>query len=224
MARLTATDRAAIESRRVEKVYAALASVYDACFDWALGPGRRIAVSRLPIRPGEHVLEVGVGTGLSLPFYPRGCHITGIDISEPMLEQARERVDALDRRDVELRVMDARQLAFPDGAFDHVLAPYVISVVPEPERVMREMRRVCRPGGTVMVVNHFLSESRVLGAVERLFTPLSQWIGFRMDLPAGLVLETAGLDLVSIERVNLLGLWRLIHLRRTAAETDAPGQ
>ena len=91
MARSSTADRAALESRRVEKVYSVLARVYDAGFDWALGPGRRLAVGRLPARAGERVLEVGVGTGLSLPHYPEGCRVTGIDISEPMLEQARER-------------------------------------------------------------------------------------------------------------------------------------
>lgn len=216
MSRSTAADRTAVDSRRVEKVYAALARVYDACFDWALGPGRRIAVSRLPIRPGDHVLEVGVGTGLSLPFYPPGCRITGVDISEPMLEQARERVEQLDRRDVELQRMDARALEFREESFDHVLAPYVISVVPEPRRVMHEMRRVCRPGGTVMVVNHFQSEGRVVGALERLLTPASQWIGFRMDLPVTTVLDTPGLETLSVERVNLLGMWRLIQMRRSS--------
>jgi phosphatidylethanolamine/phosphatidyl-N-methylethanolamine N-methyltransferase len=214
MPRSTAAERVAVESRRVVRVYGALARVYDACFDWALGPGRRRAVARLPIRHGDRVLEVGVGTGLSLPYYPSGCQVVGIDISEPMLDQARERVEGVSDLAVDLRLMDARELQFPDGMFDHVLAPYVISVVPEPARVMREICRVCRPGGTVVVVNHFLSESPLVALFERLFTPASQWIGFRMDLPIESVTGTAGLTLESVERVNLLGRWRLIRMRR----------
>jgi len=214
MSELPTADQIAVESRRVERVYSVLARVYDGFFDWALGPGRRRAVERLPVRPGDRVLEVGGGTGLSLPLYPESCHVTGIDISEPMLDRAIARLHGLGRRGVTLRRMDARELAFPDASFDHVLAPYVISVVPEPERVLAEMRRVCKPGGTVLVVNHFLSEGLVLGLFERLFTPLSQWVGFRMNLPMDVVRSAPGLELVRVERVNLFGLWRLLELRR----------
>lgn len=213
MPRSSTAERTELEARRVEKVYAVLARVYDDCFDWALGPGRRHAVSRLRIRPGERVLEVGVGTGLSLPYYPSGCEITGVDISEPMLDRARERAEGLGSN-ISLRLMDARELAFSDASFDHVLAPYVISVVPEPHRVMGEIRRVCKPGGTVIVVNHFLSDNPLLRMFERALTPASRWIGFRMDLPIESVTQTPGLRTVSLERVNLFGLWRLIELQR----------
>jgi phosphatidylethanolamine/phosphatidyl-N-methylethanolamine N-methyltransferase len=214
MSRTSAAERAAIDSRRVQRVYEILARVYDDCFDWALGPGRRRAVSRLPVQPGQRVLEVGVGTGLSLPHYPPDCHLTGIDISEAMLGQARERADALRRSNVDLRVMDARELSYPDATFDHVLAPYVISVVPEPRKVMAEICRVCKPGGTVLVVNHFHNGNRAIGFLEGLLTPASQWIGFRLDLPLEYVTQTPGLETVRVERVNLFRLWRLLELRR----------
>ena len=214
MSRSSAAERAAVDSRRVRQVYEVLARVYDDWFDWALGPGRRVAVRRLPVQAGQRVLEVGVGTGLSLPYYPEDCHITGIDISEAMLHQARERAELLNRTDIALRLMDARELSYPDASFDHVLAPYVISVVPEPDKVMAEIRRVCKPGGTVMVVNRFRSSNRCLGWLEEWLSTASQWIGFRLDLPLDTVLGTAGLELVELERVNLLGLWRLLELRR----------
>lgn len=214
MSRYSAAERAALESRRVERVYSVLAKIYDDFFDWALGPGRRLAIQRLPIRPGERVLEVGVGTGLSLPHYPAHCHVTGIDISEPMIEQARHRAALLDRGRIELRLMDARELAFAEASFDHVLAPYVISVVPQPRRVMDEIHRVCKPGGTVAVVNHFRSSNGLLGSVERLLTPASQWIGFRLDLPMDVVTGTEGLAVVDVRSVNLLRRWHLLTLRR----------
>ena len=207
-------EEAAIESRRVERVYSVLARVYDGFFDWALGPGRRRAVARLPIRPGDRVLEIGVGTGLSLPLFPAHAEVTGIDISEAMLDRAVARLESLGRTGVSLRRMDARSLAFPEASFDHVLAPYVISVVPEPEKVMREIRRVLKPGGAVVVVNHFRSEWLPLRLAERALTPLSQWVGFRLDVPTEVVLRAEGLETVHIERVNLLGLWRLIEMRR----------
>ncbi len=216
MSRTTAAERAAVDSRRVERVYAALARVYDGCFDWALGPGRRLAVRSLDVRPGERVLEVGVGTGLSLPYYPPACHVSGIDISEPMLEQARERAEGLAGRRFDLRLMDARQLAFADATFDHVLAPYVISVVPEPARVMAEIARVCKPGGTVLVVNHFASTWAPLRLLERGLTPASKWIGFRLDVPREVVTASPRLEVLAERRVNLFGLWRLIEMRRVA--------
>jgi phosphatidylethanolamine/phosphatidyl-N-methylethanolamine N-methyltransferase len=214
MSRYSAAERAAVESRRVERVYSVLAKIYDDFFDWALGPGRRLAIQRLPIRPGERVLEVGVGTGLSLPHYPVHCHVTGIDISEPMIDQARHRADLLDRREIDLRLMDARELGFAEASFDHVLAPYVISVVPQPRRVMDEIHRVCKPGGTVAVVNHFRSSNPLLGSLERLLTPASQWIGFRLDLPTDVVTGTEGLEVVDVQAVNLLRRWRLLTMRR----------
>jgi phosphatidylethanolamine/phosphatidyl-N-methylethanolamine N-methyltransferase len=217
MSRETAAERPLAESRRVERVYGVLARVYDAGFDWALGPGRQKAVSRLPVQPGQEVLEVGVGTGLSFPHYPKHARITGIDISEPMLDQARERLAKMtDAPQVRLQQMDARDLAMPDASFDHVVAPYVISVVPEPARVMREITRVCKPGGTVIVVNRFRTGIAAVGAVEDFLTPFSQWLGFRLDLPLDLVSGTAGLETAAVDRVNLLRMWHLIEMRRVA--------
>ena len=216
MSRYPTAQEVATESRRVERVYAVLARVYDGFFDWALGPGRKRAVSFVAPPPGGRVLEVGVGTGLSLPLFPADCRVTGIDISEAMLDQARERADALGRRGVELIRMDARALEFPDETFDVVVAPYVISVVPDPERVMAEVRRVCRPGGSVVVVNRFRSAGAIAQTIERLLTPLTCWIGFRLDLPVETVTGTDGLRVEHVERVNLLGMWRLFVLRRDA--------
>lgn len=218
MSRSSAAEKLDIDSRRVERVYAVLARVYDDFFDWTLGPGRDAAIEALGCRPGDRVLEVGVGTGLSLPSYPTECHVTGIDISNEMLGQARERAAREGLHAVRLEEMDARQLRFGDGEFDRVLAPYVISVVPEPERVMAEIARVCRPGGTVVVVNHFRSPNPMLGTLERALTPASQWLGFRMDLPVDRVVRTVGLSLVDERRVNWMGLWRLLRFRRATAD------
>lgn len=214
MSRVESAEYVADASRRVERVYGVLARVYDGFFDWALGPGRRCAVAQLLPKAGEQVLEVGVGTGLSLPLYPVGCDVVGIDISEPMLLLARARLEGLEHASVLLERMDARTITYADGHFDKVLAPYVISVVPDPDKVLAEIVRVCRPGGTVIVVNHFQSAFRPLAWIEHLLTPLSTWVGFRLDLPVAAVLRTPGLTLIRTRRVNLLGLWTLLEFRR----------
>jgi phosphatidylethanolamine/phosphatidyl-N-methylethanolamine N-methyltransferase len=171
-------------------------------------------MARLPVRSGQRVLEIGVGTGLTLPLYPRDCRLTGIDISEEMLEQAHDRAEGLNLREIDLRLMDARRLDFPDGTFDHVVAPYVISVLPEPRRVMDEALRVCKPGGTLAVLNHFHSSNGAISRLERWVSPVTQWIGFRLDVPSEVVTGTPGLSVTSSERVNVFGLWQLIVLRK----------
>ena len=128
--------------------------------------------------------------------------MTGIDISEPMLERARHRARQLDEPELELRQMDARELAFPTAVFDHVFAPYVISVVPEPEKVMTEIARVCKPGGTVIVVNHFHHPKQPVRWFEKALTPASQWLGFRLDVPIDVVTSTRGLRQISVVPVN----------------------
>jgi phosphatidylethanolamine/phosphatidyl-N-methylethanolamine N-methyltransferase len=110
--------------------------------------------------------------------------------------------------------MDARSLDFPDKTFDHVVAPYVISVLPEPRRVMEEAVRVCKPGGTIAVLNHFRSTNGLMRRLESWMSPVSQWVGFRLDVPAEVVTGTPGLIVRSDERVNFLGIWQLIVLRR----------
>ncbi len=201
-------------TREVERVYAGLARVYDTVFDWALRPGRLAAVRSLDLRPGQRILEVGVGTGLSLGTYPVGTEVTGIDISEPMLKYARQRAGEARGRSISIRRMDAQSMSFGSATFDHVIAPYVISVVPDPGRVMAEIARVCRPGGTVVVVNHFVHEDRLLRFLERWATPLTRTIGFRLDTRAQIVTSAPELAMQSIEPVNFFGWWKLVVLQK----------
>ena len=151
---------AAVENDFVEGVYDKLAKVYDLIFGPTLHPGRLQAIERMNIQPGERVLEVGVGTGINLSLYPRAATVTGIDFSSSMLEKARERAARKNAAPVRLLQMDAADLKFADNAFDIVYAPYLISVVPDPVKVAQEMRRVCRPGGRIIFLNHFLSPTR----------------------------------------------------------------
>jgi phosphatidylethanolamine/phosphatidyl-N-methylethanolamine N-methyltransferase len=199
----------AVENSFVEGVYDKLAKVYDLIFGPTLHPGRLQALQRMNIQPGERVLEVGVGTGINLSLYPKDASITGIDFSGSMLEKARERVTRKGHR-VRLLQMDAADLKFADASFDIVYAPYLISVVPDPITVAREMRRVCRPGGRIIFLNHFLSPNRVLSRMERAISPFTIHIGFKSDLDLPAFLAQADLQPVSIEKVNIPRLWSLV--------------
>jgi phosphatidylethanolamine/phosphatidyl-N-methylethanolamine N-methyltransferase len=200
----------AVENDFVEGVYDKLAKSYDLVFGPTLHPGRLRAIQRMDIQRDERVLEVGVGTGINLSLYPKNCNVTGIDFSESMLEIARERVERKDIRNVRLLQMDAADLKFADDAFDIVYAPYLISVVPDPVRVAHEMRRVCRPGGRVILLNHFLSPNLFLSRVERLISPFTIHIGFKADLDLPAFLTQAEMQPQSIEKVNFPKIWSLV--------------
>jgi phosphatidylethanolamine/phosphatidyl-N-methylethanolamine N-methyltransferase len=201
---------AAVENDFVEGVYDKLAKVYDLTFGPTLHPGRLEAIKRMNIQPGERVLEVGVGTGINLSLYPKDCSVTGIDFSGSMLEKARERIARKDIRNVRLLQMDAADLKFATGSFDIVYAPYLISVVPDPVKVAQEMRRVCRPGGRIIFLNHFLSPNPILSRMERLISPFTIHIGFKADLDLPAFLTQADLQPVSIEKVNIPRIWSLV--------------
>jgi phosphatidylethanolamine/phosphatidyl-N-methylethanolamine N-methyltransferase len=200
----------AVENDFVAGVYDKLAKVYDIIFGPTLHPGRLRAIERMDIQSGERVLEVGVGTGINLSLYPKNCSVIGIDFSESMLEIARERAERKDIRNVRLLQMDAADLKFADNAFDIVYAPYLISVVPDPVQVAYEMRRVCRPGGRVILLNHFLSPNPFLSRIERLISPSTIHIGFKADLDLPAFLTQAGMQPQSIEKVNFPKLWSLV--------------
>jgi phosphatidylethanolamine/phosphatidyl-N-methylethanolamine N-methyltransferase len=200
----------AVENAFVEGVYDKLAKVYDLVFGPTLHPGRLRAIQRMDIQPGERVLEVGIGTGINLSLYPKHCTVTGIDFSSSMLEKARERAAVKGIRNARLLQMDAADLKFADDSFDIVYAPYLISVVPDPVQVAREMRRVCRPGGRIIFLNHFLSPNPILGRLERSISPATIHIGFKSDLDLPAFLAQSDLQPVSIEKVNIPRIWSLV--------------
>ena len=205
----------AVENHFVERVYEKLSVVYDLIFGPTLHPGRIEALKKMNIRPGDHVLEVGVGTGINLPLYPKDCTVVGVDLSEPMLEKARERVIEKGLRNCRVMEMDAAKMAFPDESFDIVYAPYLISVVPDPVKVAQEMKRVCKKDGRVIILNHFKStDNTLLAKVETSISPLTVHIGFKSDLDLHGFLTQADLTPVSIDKVNLLNMWTLVTCKK----------
>lgn len=204
----------AVENDFVERVYEKLASVYDVVFGPTLHPGRLKAIQRMGIKPGDRVLEVGVGTGINASLYPPDCTVTGVDLSRSMLEKARDRLARKGISNVRVYEMDAAALTFEDGVFDVVYAPYLISVVPDPVQVAREMRRVCRKGGRIIFLNHFRSPNPILSRIERFISPLTVHIGFKSDLDLPAFLAQAELAPVSIEKVNFPRIWSLVICER----------
>ena len=195
---------------RAEQIYSSYSGVYDLLFDAILQPGRNRAIAAMSLEPGDDVLEVGVGTGLSLPLYPDHCQVTGIDISMPMLRKATGKVIRLGRSNVVLRRMSAERLKWPEASFDKVLLSYVISCVEQPGPVIREVHRVCKPGGRVLFLNHFHSGNRLVAWGERRLTPISKRLGFVLDMPISIIAGSGLFRIESVERVNLLGLWSLV--------------
>jgi len=199
-----------LETSFVEGVYEKMASVYDLFFGLPLHHGRATALRRMAIERDDQILEVGVGTGMSLPLYPRRCSVTAIDLSEGMLERARERVQQYSLRNVRLIQMDATMLKFPDNSFDIVFAPYFINCVPDPLAVTREMRRVCKHGGRLVFLNHFLSDRPITSKLERAIAPLTVHLGFKSDFDLPACLAQTGLRASSIEKVNVPRIWSLV--------------
>ena len=199
-----------LETDFVEGVYGKMASVYDLFFGLPLHHGRATAIRRMGIKPDDRVLEVGVGTGMSLPLYPRRCAVTAVDLSESMLERAHARTARYQIGHVRLIQMDATHLDFPDNSFDIVYAPYFISCVPDPIAVTREMQRVCAPGGRLVFLNHFLSDGSIMSRFERAIAPLTVHLGFKSDFDLPAFLAQTGLSASSIEKVNLPRIWSLV--------------
>jgi phosphatidylethanolamine/phosphatidyl-N-methylethanolamine N-methyltransferase len=206
-----------MEIEAVRTSYARWALFYDQTFGAVTNYGRRRAVRFVNESGARNVLEVGVGTGLALPHYSPEVNVTGIDFSEEMLEKARAKVREKGLGQVkELRQMDARNLDYPDDHFDMVVAMHLVSVVPEPERVVSEMARVCKPGGKVLITNHFAREKGLLAAIERLAAPLENILGWHSDFEIERVLGEESLQVVERRPWPPLGLMTFLLMEKRA--------
>jgi phosphatidylethanolamine/phosphatidyl-N-methylethanolamine N-methyltransferase len=204
---------AALDADAVRAAYRRWAGVYDAAFGGVSSVGRRRAVALVNRLPGRDVLEVGVGTGLALPHYRQDARITGIDLSAEMLQQARKRVSALGLRNVgALREMDAEATDFADASFDTAVAMFVASVVPNPRKLLAEMRRVVRPGGNILFVNHFAAERGPRWWIERAMAPASRALGWHPDFAMEALFSAEDMSHAQAEPVPPFGIFTLVRL------------
>jgi len=211
-------NNAELDKQTIAKAYARWAPVYDLVFGAVFERGRNASIEAAE-RIGGRILEVGVGTGISLPDYARSVRLVGVDYSEPMLRKAQERVAEHKLDNVEtLAVMDAKHLGFPDESFDVVVAQYVITAVPEPEAALDEFARVLKPGGEIVLVNHIGAETGLRRAFEQWFSPVARRLGWRPEFPWGRLARWAeqarGMQLIERRPMPPLGHFSLIRFAK----------
>jgi phosphatidylethanolamine/phosphatidyl-N-methylethanolamine N-methyltransferase len=223
---MTQSGSTRLDKQTVTKAYARWAPVYDLVFGAVFERGRHLAIEAAE-RVGGRILEVGVGTGISLPHYSRANRICGVDISAPMLMKAKERVAALDLTHVEgLWVMDAEQLAFPEESFDVIVAQYVITTVPDPEATLDEFARVLKPGGEIVLVSRVGAEAGIRKALEKWFAPAAQKLGWRTEFSfrryAAWADRTPGMRLAERRATPPFGHFALIRFAKEASLSAQP--
>ncbi len=210
MDRTNSRERDAIGVGQVVEAYARWAPVYDMVFGPIMESSRKAGVAAIP-PSARSVLEVGVGTGISLPYYPREMRVTGIDLSPDMLERARERVRRSGLSNIDgLHEMDASALRLPDGSFDVAMAMYVMTVVPDPAAVMSELRRVVKPGGRIIAISHFAPDSHFRRALAAPLRPLWHWLGWNHSVTARSLAALPGIRMLSDRAAGLGGFYRLV--------------
>jgi len=222
---MTYLQHAELDKDTIAKAYARWAPVYDLVFGAVFERGRHAAIAAAE-RIGGRILEVGVGTGISLPDYSRGNRVCGVDISEPMLRKAQQRVDELGLTNVEgLWVMDAEHLSFPDASFDVVVAQYVVTTVPNPEATLDEFARVLKPGGEIVLVSRVGAEAGLRRALERWFAPAARKLGWRTEFAweryAHWAAQCHGMRLIERRAMPPFGHFSLIRFAKTGTATPA---
>jgi phosphatidylethanolamine/phosphatidyl-N-methylethanolamine N-methyltransferase len=212
-------------TEQMRGVYARWAGFYDIVYSQLLKPGQKAAIAAA-MRAGRDILEVGVGTGLALDHYPANAHVTGIDLSPDMLLKAKQRASKKRLAHVKnLEVMDATELSFPDASFDAVLAQYVLTLVPDPEKALAEFARVTRPGGAIIVVSHIGANDGIVADVEAKLAPVAKKIGWSADFKLSRITdwaEQSGLaSFVAVKAMPPAGFFKVVELRRTEKPFEA---
>ena len=198
----------------IKRIYSGYSNIYDYLFKWFFSPRHQHVINSLNIRPNEHVLDVGVGTGLSLPLYPDHCRVVGIDLSGDMLKKAWKKVRKYGLTHVTLMEMDASRIAFEDNTFDYVVAAFVISVVPDPVRVISEMKRVAKPDARIVIINHFQSHNRVVAKFEEWVSPICTKLGWHSDVDLEDLIARAHLKVDAKSQLSKIDLWKVVYAHK----------
>lgn len=199
-----------MQVENIKRIYTKYSDSYDFIFKKLFQPRIARVIAQMGIQPGDHVLEVGVGTGLSFPFYPDYCRVTGVDLCYDMLEKAQGKIRRNNFSHIQLKAMDAAALGFEDNSFDFVLAAFVISVVPDPIQVVSEIKRVCKDQARIAIVNHFKSQNKFVGILEELVNPLCTRIGWKSNLELEYLIEKSNLKVDRVTKWKKNDLWTMI--------------
>lgn len=206
-------------SEHIKKVYSLYSSVYDSFFGRIFEHGRYVAFNMMNVKPNESILEVGVGTGLSLPLYPKESHVTGIDISHEMLEKAESKKQYYKLSNVNLYNMDASSMIFSDNTFDKVIASHVITVVPDPLGTLNEIKRVCKKDGEIFILNYTGCNNKIISSFEKFISPFRDKLGLGKHFDLDELLRNAQLSIENERRVNFLEMCRLVKCKNNHVST-----
>jgi phosphatidylethanolamine/phosphatidyl-N-methylethanolamine N-methyltransferase len=193
------------------KLYSDFAPLYDRVFGKIFYNRLERVIEDLDIPPGAKILEVGAGTGTSFPAYPTHCDVTGIDLAPDMLARARQKIEENGWRHFRVMEMNALDLEFPDNTFDYVMAFHVVTVVPDPIRMISEAKRVCKPGGKIVIVNHFTTDVPLLGDLTEALDPITRWLGWRTNLRLKPFIEATDLRVERIYKLSKTSLYTVLH-------------
>ena len=208
-----------MDDKSIIKSYKRVSGFYDYTFGQIFRPGQKKLVSMMECSPTDKVLEIGIGTGTSYKYYPVETEVTGIDISPDMLKKARKNIRKHNLLNKNVIMMNGEQLKFEDNSFDKVAGMYVVSVTQNPNLLIKEMKRVCKPNGDIYLVNHFSFEtdSKFLKILEKGLMPVSKYLGWRPYFPFKEFNAYAKLNVQSISKVNIFDYWGIIHAINTPA-------
>jgi phosphatidylethanolamine/phosphatidyl-N-methylethanolamine N-methyltransferase len=198
------------------KIYSEFAPLYDKIFGKIYYNRLEQVIENLGIPPGAKVLEVGAGTGTAFPAYPLHCEIIGVDLAPDMLARARQKIQENGWTHIKVAEMNALDLKFPDNTFDYVMAFHVVTVVPDPVRMIAEAKRVCKPGGRIVIVNHFTSEIPLLGSLTQALDPITRWLGWRTDLRLKPFIHNTRLTVETSYKMSKASLYDVLICRKEA--------
>ena len=202
-------------SEHIKKVYSLYAWIYDAFFGKIFEHGRYVAFNMMNVKPNETILEVGVGTGLSLPLYPKDAHVMGIDISQEMLDKAENKKRYYGLSNVSLYNMDASFMSFANSTFDKVIASHVITVVPDPLKTLNEIKRVCKKDGEIFILNYTGCNNKIISRFEEFISPVRDKMGLGKHFDLDELLRNARLSIEYERRVNFLEMCRLVKCKNS---------